>query len=224
MIVNEYSGRVAALAVEKAHGVTFFQPQDRKRMVGFLGRNRNDLPGDERGRMVKSGAMIRSRHGSQCTRGRPEREWTDMARHFKKAGRRTNHGHEAIKARQLCKQVMRSLQEAFSGEFEDPVLQDLLIVSVDPAPNAAQLLVTLDDSGVKAGVGRDRIRGKLERVCGFLRAQVADSIHRRKVPQLFFTFAHRGREEDEPMMPVESILSEEENSLQEEVGTKGEEP
>lgn len=132
-----------------------------------------------------------------------------MARHFSKKTKRPSRGHEEIKARQLCKQVMRSLQEAFIGEFEDPVLQDLMIVSVDPAPNASQLLVTLDDSAVLKGIGRNRIRAKLERVCGFLRSQIADTIHRRRVPQLFFTFVGLEPEEPQPIDPSALMLGSE---------------
>src|SRR5262245_51364281 len=46
------------------------------------------------------------------------------------------------KALQLCRQVAEALASALTG-CADAVLQDLLVVAVEPAPNAGRMLVTL---------------------------------------------------------------------------------
>src|SRR5215510_3945579 len=46
------------------------------------------------------------------------------------------------KALQLCRQVSEALGSALAG-CADAVLQDVLVVAVEPAPNAGRLLVTV---------------------------------------------------------------------------------
>ena len=48
------------------------------------------------------------------------------------------------KVRQLCAQVADTLSLVLSGEFGDSVLQSLHVVAVDPAPDASQLIVTVN--------------------------------------------------------------------------------
>src|SRR5258708_5523721 len=47
------------------------------------------------------------------------------------------------KVLQLCRQVERSIGAVLRGGCADPVLQDLAVESVRPAPDAGRLLVTV---------------------------------------------------------------------------------
>lgn len=47
------------------------------------------------------------------------------------------------KARQLCRQVAETLELVLSGDCHEEILQTLHVVSVEPAPDASRLLVTL---------------------------------------------------------------------------------
>jgi len=90
------------------------------------------------------------------------------------------------KTEQLCKQVFRAIVTTLNGECGDPVLQNLLVESVEPAPNANRLLirVLLRCSSGKPDVVD--VYERLERVRGFLRNEVAVAIYRRKAPELAF--------------------------------------
>jgi ribosome-binding factor A len=87
------------------------------------------------------------------------------------------------KTLQLCRQVERALTWAL-GESEDELLRELLVVSVEPAPNSRRLLVSV------APLERlndlfDVIR-RLDAARGWLRSEVAAAITRRKAPELMF--------------------------------------
>ena len=90
------------------------------------------------------------------------------------------------KTLQLCRQVAETLSWVFSGECRDERLSGLQVVSVEPAPNASQLLVT-----VAPGVGEtltdplDTLAG-LQTAAGWLRTEVTAAITRRRAPQLLF--------------------------------------
>jgi ribosome-binding factor A len=90
------------------------------------------------------------------------------------------------KARQLCQQVAETLSLVLSGEFDDEQLQSLLVVAVEPAPNAAQLLVTLQTDGPCNREQAEEISAKLEAVSGRLRCEVAASITRKRAPRLMY--------------------------------------
>ena len=84
------------------------------------------------------------------------------------------------KTLQLCAAVARVLVQSIDGH----------VVSVDPAPNAGRLLVTVETDDDPAAV-----RTSLDAARGRLRSEVAAAIHRKKAPEL--TFAVRpvpGRE------------------------------
>jgi ribosome-binding factor A len=68
------------------------------------------------------------------------------------------------------------------GAQHDEVLQALQVVSVEPAPSAARLLVTVGAEDADAATALEH----LERATGRLRCEIAASIHRRRVPELTF--------------------------------------
>ena len=90
------------------------------------------------------------------------------------------------KARQLCRQVAQTLDCVLSGECSDELLQCLQVISVIPAPNSSRLLVT-----VMADTGEDEFdsvetASRLSEQTGRLRAEIASSINRKRVPSLVF--------------------------------------
>lgn len=95
--------------------------------------------------------------------------------------------HDDRKTRQLCSQVADTLNYVLSGECDDELLQNLQVMSVAPAPNASQLLVTVYPltASATASDAAD-IRRRLANAAGRLRAEVAASITRKKAPRLLF--------------------------------------
>ena len=90
------------------------------------------------------------------------------------------------KVRQLCAQVADTLNLVLGGEFEDPLLQCLQVVSVDPAPDASRLLVTVQAGLPGETVNPAEVLARLEAVSGKLRCEVAAEINRKKTPGLTF--------------------------------------
>ena len=89
------------------------------------------------------------------------------------------------KARQLCRQVYRTLSYALGG-LADPVLQELSVHSVEPAPDASRLLVNLLPGVGNQGPDVAEIMERLLRVRSFLRQEVAMAITRKRAPELLF--------------------------------------
>lgn len=89
------------------------------------------------------------------------------------------------KSRQLCKQVRRAIATTLAGEIGDPALRDLEVASVVPAPDDARLRITLVVS-TNLTTDREPIRAALLRATGLLRTRVAESITRKRTPQLDF--------------------------------------
>jgi ribosome-binding factor A len=85
------------------------------------------------------------------------------------------------KALQLCRQVQEALHWVL-GADRNEVLQALQVVSVEPAPSAARLLVTVRAEGADVATALE----PLERATGRLRCEIAASIHRRRTPELTF--------------------------------------
>ena len=97
-------------------------------------------------------------------------------------------GHRASasterKTLQLCRQVERALMFVLS-DSDDDILRDLMIVAVVPAPNAGRLLVTT--TPLYEMIDPLDATARLQAARGWLRTEIAASIHRRKVPDLMF--------------------------------------
>ena len=95
-------------------------------------------------------------------------------------------GADIRKTLQLCKQVERTLSLVLTGECSDDVLRDLLVTSVEPIDGTSQLLVTVQPFDVETTPGVAVIVDHLHRAKHRLRAAIAQSVHRRKVPDLCF--------------------------------------
>lgn len=92
-------------------------------------------------------------------------------------------GHKDL---QLCRQVFDALSLALA-DIADPLLDDLVLASVDPAPSAARVQVTLIPA--RAGLDLDAALARLNQVAGELREEVAAEVSRRRVPELVFRIA-----------------------------------
>jgi ribosome-binding factor A len=86
------------------------------------------------------------------------------------------------KERQLCRQVQEAIGEALSS-LEDEVLLEVYVCSVEPAPDATRLAILVQAS---KGSDLDAVKERLSRVSGYLRAEVAQAITRKRVPILTF--------------------------------------
>lgn len=73
-----------------------------------------------------------------------------------------------------------------AGEFDDKLLHNLQVVSVEPAPDATQLLVIVRADLPTAAIDEQQIAGRLATIAGRLRTEIAASITRKKAPRLVF--------------------------------------
>jgi ribosome-binding factor A len=90
------------------------------------------------------------------------------------------------KALQLCAQVAQTLASVLSGECGDDRLRDLLVESVEPAPDSTRLLVTVSAGPAFADGDTASVLRALYGATGMLRVQIARAIHRKRVPELLF--------------------------------------
>ncbi len=89
-------------------------------------------------------------------------------------------GHKDL---QLCRQVFDALNLALA-DYDDPLLDDLVLDSVTPAPTAARVQVLFVPANDKVDI--DASLAKLEEIAGELRTEVAAEVSRRRVPELVF--------------------------------------
>lgn len=89
------------------------------------------------------------------------------------------------KTGQLCQQVFETLSLVLASEFDDPRLHNLHVVSVTPAPNASQLLVTVACEGLDESL-HAALLATLQSVMGRLRTEVTAAITRKRAPRLLF--------------------------------------
>ena len=85
------------------------------------------------------------------------------------------------KGQQFCSQVKDVLRSVFAG-CADPVLQQLTVVLVQPAPHTGRLLVLVSSSTDASEI----VKASLMRAAGFLRTELATAVSRRSVPELVF--------------------------------------
>lgn len=99
----------------------------------------------------------------------------------------------------LCGQAERAIAMALAGECGDPVLQDLAVEAVLPAPNAGRLLVLVRP--MTSGALPLDLLERLEGAAPLLRRAVAEAIVRKRTPELAFQVA--------AMPPDDALQSEE---------------
>lgn len=95
------------------------------------------------------------------------------------------------KTRQICKEVSRTLSCSL-GASRDALIRDLAVVSVDPAPDAARLLVTvcaMSSEPAESAQRTEQLLGRLRELRGQLRSEVAAVLQRKRTPDLTFRVA-----------------------------------
>jgi ribosome-binding factor A len=96
---------------------------------------------------------------------------------------RDSRGRRGHKDLQVCRQVFDALTYALA-DLDDPVIDELVLASVTPAPSAARVLVTLVPS--REGLDFDAALLRLHDAAPELREEVAAEVSRRRVPELVF--------------------------------------
>ena len=96
-------------------------------------------------------------------------------------------GRSGHKDLQVCRQVFDALTYALA-ELDDPMIEELALTSVTPAPNAARVLVTLVPfrSDIDSGAALER----LQALMSDLREEVAAELTRKRVPELVFRIGY----------------------------------
>ena len=89
---------------------------------------------------------------------------------------------------QLCRQVFDALTYALA-DIDDPIIDDLVLASVVPAPGAARMQVTLVPC--HDNVDPDDALARVRAVADELREEVAAEITRRRAPELVFRIGRR---------------------------------
>ena len=74
----------------------------------------------------------------------------------------------------------------YAIEFDDELLQNLQVVSVDPAPDVSQLAVTLRADNGESQLDSQEILVRVKAVAGRLRSEIAAAITRKRAPKLLF--------------------------------------
>ncbi len=87
------------------------------------------------------------------------------------------------KSLQLCGQIREALYWVLGSQTGDESLALLEVVSVEPLGKTSQMLITLT---APEDVEIEQATRKVQAASKAIRAEVASSIHRRKVPDLFF--------------------------------------
>lgn len=101
------------------------------------------------------------------------------------------------KTLQLCAQVRHAVEFALTGELDDDVLRMLYVDSVQPAPDAGRMLVTVVPLMDDDDHDPIEILNHLQAHSGTIRAAVAQDINRRKVPELMYQVANRSAMSEE---------------------------
>jgi len=92
----------------------------------------------------------------------------------------------AFKTMQLCKQVERAASVTLASEWLDDTLVGASVVSVDPAPDASRLRVVVLLAPGRGGDALGAARAALQAASREFRAEMARSIHRKRVPEVAF--------------------------------------
>ena len=124
----------------------------------------------------------RKRLKTMCAEVHPD-DGADPRYFFRKDGDRKPGRH---KAQQLARQVGMILDSLLAGSTADPVLNGLTVVAVEPAPDAATLLVTVARTAGAEVLPPDAILAHLGHAGGWLRSEVAAAITRKRAPMLVY--------------------------------------
>lgn len=102
---------------------------------------------------------------------------------FSESGRSAKRVRKAL---QLCKQVERSAAATLASECESEALVGAVVASVEPAPDASRLRVTVVLVPGKSAEDLADARASLVRSTAVFREDVGRAIHRKRVPEIVF--------------------------------------
>lgn len=105
------------------------------------------------------------------------------------------HEKTSYKSRQLCKVAKHTLSLVLSGEFSDPMLQNLAVIDVSSNGEGEALCISLSYNDAGSVMDEERILERLHAVQGSLRAEIARSLKRKRVPALRFKLLQADSEE-----------------------------
>ena len=119
--------------------------------------------------------------------------------HHKKSSRRRGargpQGHEngknQRKDHQFCAQVQEAVQLALAEVYDEDLLS-LFVLEARPAPHLGRIELLVE---APRGADLNQILEKLRQMTAYFRAEVANAIHRKKVPDLTFVITPRQEEE-----------------------------
>jgi ribosome-binding factor A len=77
-------------------------------------------------------------------------------------------------------------------ESGDELLRNLMVDTVEPAPDSTRVLVTVALPAHGPGADPHLVLERLNRLSGKLRVEVAAAIHRKRTPELIFRVAGPG--------------------------------
>jgi len=103
---------------------------------------------------------------------------------------------QSYKGRQLCKTAKRTLSLVLGGEFSDPLLQRLVVIDVTSSEAGESLSILLCHQDGESAVDTGQILHKLNGLQGALRATIARSVKRKRVPGLRFKLVQTESEEN----------------------------
>jgi len=168
----------------------------RKRSARRHGRGAADSDPDSD---PDSGPDLDSTHPEPC----PDRLVTDYFGPVAHAGERRARGRPRDAERAigpLRREIERTLSYALAAA-RDPRLRDLVILGVDPAPDASRFQVTVAAAESLAPGALAALVASLAAAAGELRSELARSLQRKRTPELRFAIAARlpdAAAEDEP--------------------------
>jgi ribosome-binding factor A len=93
----------------------------------------------------------------------------------------------------VCREVLRTLTETL-GSCGDPVLSELTVLGVEPAPDASRLLVLVGLPALGSATVEDAVetvRARLADCRGLFRRDIAAALQRRRTPELAFQVLKR---------------------------------
>ena len=108
------------------------------------------------------------------------------------------------KTLQLCSQVRHTLEYVLTGELDDDQLRMLYVASVEPAPNANRLLVTVVPLPSQDPLDPATVVTHLHLHTGRMRSAVATAVNRKKAPDLIFRYLDKDPAADAPPAPKQA--------------------
>lgn len=112
------------------------------------------------------------------------------------SGRRSDSAAAGRKMAQLCSQIRRTLDMTLMGDFEDEVLQNMTVESVEPAAgNRLTVVFAVHPPGSE--LAKDDVLARLEAARPVLLEEVARAVSRRSIPEMSFWVVKAGDDRPE---------------------------